>query len=163
MNESEYIRSPESGESYHRVELRHVASEWHGGQFSALYAFSSSGTAVSGLAIEAIEAADKSADIIEIDKLRTIATLDPSNGHDPYEDEARAAGVIPSSAVADGYYRLSTRDGEAYFVDVRGGRVHFRGRDFSISVMEALADRDKFELVSTLGKDANGNFPKLPT
>jgi hypothetical protein len=33
-------------------EARHIASEWHSGQWSALYAFSSSGTIQSGLESE---------------------------------------------------------------------------------------------------------------
>lgn len=79
----EYVRSDESGETYHREELRQLAGEWHGGQWSALYAFSSSGTVVPGLATEAVSAADKSADIIEIDKLRTLATLEPEDDDGP--------------------------------------------------------------------------------
>lgn len=34
-------------------ELRELASQWHGGQFSPLYAFASSGTVVAGAANEA--------------------------------------------------------------------------------------------------------------
>ena len=33
----------------HEHDFRHIASEWHGGQWSALYAFASTGTVTHGL------------------------------------------------------------------------------------------------------------------
>ena len=72
---AEYIRSP-AGEEYHRAELREVASQWHGGQWSALYAFSSSGAVVDGLGSEAQKCADTCEDACESDKLMTIAGLE---------------------------------------------------------------------------------------
>jgi hypothetical protein len=77
--ETEYVRSP-MGEDYHRGELQHVAREWHGGQFSALYAFASSGTVVDGLGSEARRCAEQCTDDIEADKLRALASLDTEEG-----------------------------------------------------------------------------------
>lgn len=66
-----------------------------------------------------------------------------------------------NASVADGFYRLET-EGEAYFVDVKDGRAHFRGRNFSLPVAECLADGDVFKaparyqpMVRT-GRNANG-------
>lgn len=62
-------------------ELRRVASEWHGGQTSALYAFSSSGTVVDGASLEA----DRVVSRLE-------GGYDPGTGDEPAEllREARA-------------------------------------------------------------------------
>lgn len=54
----EYIKDVEGMfDSFHVSELRTIASYWHGGQFSPLYAFASSGSITPGLAKEALEAA----------------------------------------------------------------------------------------------------------
>jgi hypothetical protein len=53
----EYYKLHRFGDEVHRADLRDVASEWHGGQWSALYAFASSGAIVRGLACECDTAA----------------------------------------------------------------------------------------------------------
>jgi hypothetical protein len=56
--ENEYYRDVTGMfDSFHRSDLRMIASFYHGGQFSALYAFSSSGSITQGLTSEALEAA----------------------------------------------------------------------------------------------------------
>lgn len=59
-------------------ELQRVASEWYGGQFTALYAFQSSGVPADGLYWEALGCVHRCEDDIEADKLRAIALLDTS-------------------------------------------------------------------------------------
>ena len=49
--ETEWIHTPEG--EWHRVDLALMASYWHSGQFSPLYALASSGSVVAGLAAEA--------------------------------------------------------------------------------------------------------------
>ena len=68
---------------YYVGDLRDLASEWHGGQWSALYAFASSGTVVASLASEAEECAtlcerkpEAEWSFDEPDKLRAIASLE---------------------------------------------------------------------------------------
>jgi hypothetical protein len=53
----EYYKLHLFGDEVHRADLREVASEWHGGQWSALYAFASSGAIARGLAWECEKAA----------------------------------------------------------------------------------------------------------
>lgn len=60
---------------YYISELKDVASLWHSGQWSALYAFSSSGTVTSGLEREAKQAMENCEDPIEWDQLRAISML----------------------------------------------------------------------------------------
>jgi hypothetical protein len=74
--DDEYIKAP-SGATYHRGDLRLLAYDWHGGQSSALYAFASSGTPLSGLASEARQCVGLTDDPIEADKLHAIASLEP--------------------------------------------------------------------------------------
>jgi hypothetical protein len=81
MSDSEYIRSP-MGEEYHVYELQEVAGHWHSGQWSALYAFCSSGTVVCGLSSEAAKCAQLADDMIEADKLNAIASLPEPEGDD---------------------------------------------------------------------------------
>lgn len=66
---------------YAVADLQETASHWHGGQWSALYAFCSSGTVVPGLASEANPCARDAGncddcEIDEADKLRAIASLE---------------------------------------------------------------------------------------
>lgn len=49
--ETEWIHTPEG--EWHRFELSLMASYWHSGQWSPLYALASSGSVVAGLAAEA--------------------------------------------------------------------------------------------------------------
>lgn len=70
---------------YYVADLRAVAMLYHGGQWSSLYSFGSSGMAVPGLASEALkcaELADTNDDYdfeCEGDMLRAIATLEPTD------------------------------------------------------------------------------------
>lgn len=75
VDNDRYIRT--SLGEYHIAELRHVASEWHGGQVTALYAFSSTGSVVPGLATEARQCAERCKDAEEADKLAAITQLEP--------------------------------------------------------------------------------------
>ena len=61
------------------LELRLLATEWHGGQFSPLYAFQSTGSVVPGLFAEAWRCAlyaDANGMPEEAEALRRIAKLD---------------------------------------------------------------------------------------
>lgn len=77
------VALPGLGDEVYIADLRDVASHWHGGQWSALYAFASSGTIVAGLAREANECAehaqsspDDGADFPDDVMLRAIAELE---------------------------------------------------------------------------------------
>jgi hypothetical protein len=75
-----YIRT--ALDEYPIADLRETAGHWHGGQWSALYAFSSSGTVTHGLRSEASQCADDAdnrddCEPDESDKLRAIASLEP--------------------------------------------------------------------------------------
>jgi len=85
---------------YSRAELRHVASEWHSGQWSAFYAFSSSGTAIEGLESEAARCIHQCEDDEETDKLRAIASLEPEYALD-YASSGHATVTLDGELVGN--------------------------------------------------------------
>lgn len=90
----EYIRT-KLGE-YPIAELRHLAYDYHGGQWSPLYAFASSGYIIPGLAAEATKAAKivpNDAEVDEEDKLMAIASLESRLPNDEL-DEMTGTGAV---------------------------------------------------------------------
>jgi hypothetical protein len=58
----------------HESDARRIASEWHGGQASPLYAFSSTGTILPGLLSEINQCIRESSGHDDIDELRLLRT-----------------------------------------------------------------------------------------
>lgn len=59
------VALPGFGDEVYIADLRRLAYAWHGGQWSPLYAFASSGTIVSGLARESLRCAELARDTCE--------------------------------------------------------------------------------------------------
>lgn len=69
-----FRKNPRPRKSYSVGELRRVAQDWHGGQWSPMYAFSSSGTVTSGLYGEAMQNFRRTKNTQEKSKLKALAT-----------------------------------------------------------------------------------------
>lgn len=72
----EYLKLDTFGDDVHCAELRQLAYDWHGGQWSPLYAFASSGAITEGLASEADRCASQA------------ETLEAADDYEPSEDRS---------------------------------------------------------------------------
>jgi hypothetical protein len=116
LDDKEYVKDVTGMfDSFHRGELRQTASNWHEGQFSALYKFASSGAITHGLEKEANDAA-KIADGMDADqnnlgddddpmqeaaKLRTIASLESRIPNDETDESIQTEDELETPVTAE--------------------------------------------------------------